>query len=194
MIPLPVILFLKNYWKHIVVLLAILGVIFMIWKAITDYGDRRYQEGVVATDTKWQQTWNEGVKKHNDRVDTLQEASAVALSDQNKRALEREANLNGIIEKLKRDAKGNVIPPSRNNWVPTTATVCVDPSKGGPDLSTAKPLYDKDNGLLSIPLGDSFTDTWNRLSAVPEKQSSVEQIPTGYFTVNADSIPVLALN
>ncbi len=156
-------LFFKNYWRHLVVLAAVAIVGLFINNQITAYGERQYNKGKAASDAAWTAEWNARVEKHNGAVDKLKEDSKKAKEDLEQEAKQREARLNKIIEDLK---KRN---PNRSDWIPGKGTVCTEPTNpskpGTPTVEPAsKPLYDPADGLLTVPLGVTFVDTWNKIT------------------------------
>lgn len=171
-------LFLKNYWKHIVVFAAVALIGLFINNQITAYGERQYNKGKADSDAIWTEEWNARVEKHNEAVDKLKEDSKKAKETLQEEAKQREARLNKIIEDLK---KRN---PNRNDWVPGKDTVCTEPAKpnkpGTPAAEpVSKPLYDPSDGLLTVPLGVTFVDTWNKitLEGFNDKPAIVLEIP-----------------
>jgi hypothetical protein len=175
---LTTLLFAKKYWKQLLAVAALLIVVFYVKGLIEDYGQRQYEKGKADSDKAWTAEWNERVEKHNEAVDKLKEDSKKAKKDLEEESKQREARLKKIIEDLK---KRN---PGRSDWIPGKGTVCTEPvNPGKPGTPTvepvSKPLYDPADGLLTVPLGVTFVDTWNKitLEGFNSKPSTVLEIP-----------------
>lgn len=139
---------------------------------------RQYTKGKAASDAAWTAEWNARVEKHNEAVDKLKEDSKKAKEALQDEAKQREAQLNKIIEDLK---KRN---PNRSDWIPGKGTVCTEPvnpgKPGTPTEPASKPLYDPTDGLLTVPLGVTFVDTWNKITLegfINSKPSTVLETP-----------------
>lgn len=153
-------------WKHkekILMVIALLAIIWFISHQIQAYGDRRFEAGRKEADAAWIDKWNEGVRIHNKQVSQLEADSKAAVEANKEEAAEREARLNKIIAGLK---KKN---PTTNQWNPGKDAKCtpgtVSGSSGtGKSDGESKLLYDPVGGLLTVPLGSTFVDTWNKIT------------------------------
>ena len=184
MIPLPLMLFLKSYWKHIVLVIALVVIYLWVESLIVDYGNKRYNEGKAAADAVWITEHNRVVDEHNVEVANLKLDSKANADSIEERAKIREKALQKIIDDLGKDRKPNA---PKTSWVPTENTVCFQKDSGPAPAAkvgdvqqgsvkaeglamdqtmTSQPLklYAEDTGLLNIPLGESFVKTWNLIS------------------------------
>lgn len=87
----------------------------------------------------------------------MKAASTKASEELKKENKKREAGLKKIIDDLK--AKN----PNKSDWIPDKNTVCTSEASES-SKTESKPLYDPVDGLLSVPLGETFVDTWNTLN------------------------------
>lgn len=150
-------LFVKKYWKHLLVVAALLIVVFYVKGIIEDYGQRQYEKGKQKADAIWTEKWDEEARRHNKEVEDLKAASTKASEELKKENKKREADLKKIIDDLK--AKN----PNKSDWIPDKNTVCTSAASES-SKTESKPLYDPVDGLLSVPLGETFVDTWNTLN------------------------------
>ena len=163
---------LRRHKERILAILAVLASLMFVRAQVIAYGDQRYQDGMIKADQLWTDTWNKGVELHNSQVDDLKAESRKAQVDVQKRAAEREAKLNKILKDLR--SKTNLSRPS--DWVPSKDTVC----GSGDSVAPTKLLYAPEDGLLTVPLGATFVDTWNKINATALPQEKKSQPAESY--------------
>lgn len=143
--------FIWKYKKIISFLIIVLTILF----AVKLYGDSRYEAGKSFADEQWTNVYNEMVLKHNTKVQALEMESKLKADEYEKKKKEADNRIGGLLAELRRKESNTIPKPS----IADMKTIQCKGSDG-----KAFPLYDTGNGLIAMPLGKTFSDTWNAIN------------------------------
>jgi len=148
-----VFLFLWKYKTQISVVVVGLGLLV----SIKLYGDKRFEDGKLSADQSWTEVYNDMVRKHNEKVDEIELASKKKADEFDNKRREADARINALLSDLRKKSSQTQLPPK-----PAVLTMEAMTCQG--ENNTTFQLYNKGNGLITMPLGVTFSNTWNAIN------------------------------
>lgn len=137
--------FAKTYWR----ILAVLAALAFAYHSLISYGNKRFNEGKLASDTHWVKTYNEKVDERNREINKLEKKISDLTIAHKSEVQEVEVKLNSLIDKYR--AKQKPVPKT------DSASTCVDTE--GKKFK----LYDPVTKLPNVDFGLEFQNLWNQV-------------------------------